>query len=200
MRSRSALVTSSAAVAALLALIAPPRAQAHENGLYVSFKYGTTDVDASIGDAFDQVVDGEDDSQAIEAGYRWSPYFAIQAGYHDFGQVEGFGEPCADDSEVCIPIEVPIEAETEAFSLSLVPQLPLGKRLSVFVKVGAISLQTEVNDRDDVIEFFEDIDEQEVIYGAGVRLGVFWGIQVFYEYEWVGEDFESQSFGATWQF
>jgi hypothetical protein len=199
MRFRWPAILSSTALAAI-ALLAPPRARAHENGLYISFKYGTTDVDASIGDAFDQVVDGDDDSQAIEAGYRWSPYFAIQAGYHDFGQVEGIGEPCSDDSEVCIPIEVPIEAETEAFSLALVPQLPLGKRLSVFVKVGAISLETEVKDQDDLLEFFEDFDEQEVIYGAGLRLGIFWGIQVFYEYEWVGDDFESQSFGATWQF
>jgi hypothetical protein len=199
MRCRSTAILSSAALAALVLLV-PTRARAHENGLYVSFKYGTTDVEASIGDAFDQVVDGDDDSQAIEAGYRWSKWFAIQAGYHDFGKVPGFGEPCPDDSEVCVPIEVPIEAETEAFSLSFVPQLPLGQRLSVFVKAGAIALETEVNDTDDVIDFVEDIDEQEVIYGAGVRLGIFWGIQVFYEYEWVGDDFETQSFGATWQF
>jgi hypothetical protein len=200
MRSRSAIVTSCAALTVLVALLLPPLARAHENGLYVSFKYGTTDVDASIGDAFDQVVDGEDDSQAIEAGYRWSRYFAVQGAYHDFGEVEGFGDPCTDDSQVCIPIEIPLDAETEAFSLSLVPQLPLGERLSVFVKVGAISLQTEVNDQEEFIDFVDDIDEQEVIYGAGLRLGIFGSIQVFYEYEWVGEDFESQSFGASWQF
>ena len=121
-------ITSSAALAALLALLAPPRAQAHDNGFYVSLKYGTTDVDASFGDAFDQVVDGDDDSKTIEAGYRWSRYFAIQGGYHEFGEVPGFGTPCSDDDEVCLPIDVPIEAETKAYSLSLVPQFPLGKR------------------------------------------------------------------------
>jgi hypothetical protein len=200
MRSRSAIVISSAAFAALVVMLFPPRAQAHDNGLYISLKYGTTDVDASFGDAFDQILDGDDDSQAIEAGFRWSPYFAIQAGYHDFGKVTGVGDPCPDDAEVCVPIEVPIEAETEAFSLSIVPQFPLGKRLSVFGKIGAIALQTEVDDSADLIDFVGDIDEQDVLFGAGVRLGIFWGIQVFYEYEWVGDDFETQSFGASWQF
>ena len=137
-------------------LLAPPSAQAHDNGLYISLKYGTTDVDASFGDAFDQVVDGDDDSKTIEAGYRWSPHFAIQGGYHDFGEVPGFGTPCSDDDEVCIPIDIPIEAETTAYSLSFVPQFPLGKRLSVFGKVGAIALETEVNDESDIGDFFDD--------------------------------------------
>jgi hypothetical protein len=200
MRSRWPIVISSAALAALIALLVPPRAQAHENGLYVSLKYGTTDVDASFGDAFDQVIDGDDDSKTIEAGYRWSSHFAIQAGYHDFGTAPGFGTPCDEDAEVCVPIDIPVEAETTAWSLALVPQLPLGKRLSIFGKVGAIALETEVRDRDDVADFLEDFDEEDVIWGAGLRLQIFGPIQVFYEYEGVGEDYETQSFGASWQF
>ena len=39
-----------------------------------------------------------------------------------------------------------------------------------------------------------------MIWGAGLRLQIFGPIQIFYEYEGVGEDFETQSFGATWQF
>jgi hypothetical protein len=194
MRSRSTAITLS------VALLAPPSARAHDPGVYVSFKLGTTDVDASFGDAFDQVVEGDDDSQTIEVGYRWSRYFAIQGGYHDFGEVPGFGTPCPGDAEVCIPIDVPIESESKAYSLSIVPQLPLGKRLSVFVKVGAVALETEVRDQDDVIDFAQDFSEEDVIWGAGLRLGILGPIQLFYEYEGIGDDFETQSFGATWQF
>jgi hypothetical protein len=200
MQCRWLAIPSSAAFAAWLMLLAPSSARAHENGLYISLKYGTTDVDASFGDAFDQVVDGDDNSETIEAGYRWSPYFAIQGGYHDFGEVPGFGTPCSDDEDVCIPIDIPIEAETKAYSLSFVPQFPLGKRLSVFGKVGAIALETEVSDRDGISDFFEDFEEEDVIWGVGLRLQIFGPIQVFYEYEGVGEDFETQSFGASWQF
>ena len=200
MRSRWVAIVSSTALVATLVLLAPPRAMAHDNGLYVSIKYGTTDVDASFGDAFDQVVEGDDDSQTLEAGYRWSPHFAIQGGYHDFGEVPGFGTPCTDDDDVCLPIDIPIEAETTAYSLSFVPQFPLGKRLSVFGKIGAIALETEVNDKSDISDFFDDFEEEDVIWGAGLRLQIFGPIQIFYEYEGVGEDFETQSFGATWQF
>ncbi len=88
----------------------------------------------------------------------------------------------------------------QAYSLAFVPQFPLGKRLSVFGKVGAIALETEVSDRDGISDFFEDFDEEDVIWGVGLRLQIFGPIQIFYEYEGVGEDFETQSFGASWQF
>ena len=200
MRCRSLAITLSIVVAAAFALLEPPTALAHDPGFYFSIKYGTTDVDASFGDAFDQVVEGDDDSQAYEVGFRWSSHFAIQGGYHDFGNVPGFGTPCSEDDEVCIPVDVPIEAETKAYSIALVPQLPLGKRLSVFAKVGAIALETEVEDRDGVTDFFEEFDEEDVLWGAGLRLQIFGPIQIFYEYEGVGEDFETQAFGATFQF
>jgi hypothetical protein len=198
-RRRIAPPAFAAAVLTLL-LAAAPAARAHENGLYVSFKLGTTDVDASFGDAFDQVVEGDDDSETLEVGFRFSRYWAIQGGYHDFGKVPGFGEPCTEDAEVCIPVLVPIEAETKAYSLAIVPQLPLGKRLSIFGKLGAIALETEVRDADDTVDFFEDFDEEDLLWGAGLRLQLFGPIQIFYEYEGIGEDFETQAFGATWQF
>lgn len=197
---RSAATTLFAALAVALSLFAPARANAHEPGFYVSYKLGTTDVEASFGDAFDQIVDGDDTSQTIEVGYRWSRYFAIQGGYHDFGEVGGVGTPCPDDAGACIPIEVPILSESKAYSLAIVPQFPLGQRLSVFGKLGAVALETEVSDREGIIDFAEDISEEDVIWGAGLRLSIFGPFQLFYEYEGIGNDFETQSFGATWQF
>ena len=203
MRFRSAAVASTASAvccAAAALLFSPAPARAHDNGLYVSIKYGTTDVDASFGDAFDKVIDGDDDSKAFEVGFRWSPHFAIQGGYHDFGKVPGFGTPCRDDAEACTPIDVPLESETTAYSIAIVPQLPLGKRLSVFIKVGAVALESEVRDAEGTRDFFEDFSEEDVIWGAGLRLGILGPIQLFYEYEGVGDEFETQAFGATWQF
>ena len=200
MRSRSAAIILCVALTAAVALFFPARARAHDTGLYVSLKLGTTDVDASFGDAFDQVVEGDDESKTVEVGYRWSRYWAIQAGYHDFGEVPGFGTPCPEGAEACIPIEVPIESESKAYSIAIVPQLPLGKRLSVFVKVGAVALETDVRGGGDLVSFAEDFSEEDVIWGAGLRAGVVGPLQLFYEYEGIGDDFETQSFGATWQF
>jgi hypothetical protein len=195
---RNAVLTCASAAA--IALLCAPRAQAHDTGFYASIKLGTTDVDASFGDAFDKIIDGDDDSKTFELGFRWSRYWAIQGGYHDFGEAPGFGTPCRDDAEICTPVIVPLEADTEAYSIAIVPQLPLGKRLSIFVKVGAIALESEVRDADGTRDFFEDFSEEDVLWGAGLRLGLLGPIQVFYEYEGVGENFETQSFGATWQF
>ena len=185
---------------AAAAVLHPARAEAHESGLYVSLKLGTTDVDAEFGDAFDKVIDGDDDSKTIEAGFRFGRFWAIQGGYHDFGEAPGFGTPCRDDEQVCTPIDVPLEAETTAYSLAVVPQLPLGRRLSVFTKIGAIALESEVRDADGTRDFFEDFSEEDVLWGAGLRLQIIGPIQIFYEYEGVGEEFETQAFGATWQF
>jgi hypothetical protein len=200
MRSRSTAISLSVALTAAVALLAPARAGAHEPGLYVSLKLGTTDVDSSIGDAFDNVIDGDDDSKTLEVGFRWSRYFAIQGGYHDFGEIPGFGSPCDEDAEVCIPVEVPVESEIKAYSLSIVPQFPLGNRLSVFGKVGVVALESEVRDVDGTRDFLEEVSEEDVMWGAGLRLGILGPIQLFYEYEGIGSDFETQSFGATWQF
>jgi hypothetical protein len=201
MRCRLVALLSSAAIVASIGLLAPPNAYAHDNGLYISLKYGTTDVEADFGDAFDQVIDGDDDSQTIEAGYRWSRFFAVQVGYHDFGDIPGIGTPCDEDDEVCIPVEVPIESESTAWSLSLVPQLPLGKRFSVFGKVGIVAVETEINDVIDAVDFLEDdFSEDDVIWGAGLRLQVIGPLQIFYEYEGIADNYETQSFGATWQF
>jgi hypothetical protein len=199
MRCRS-LALPSAALLAALALLAPARASAHDNGLYVSLKYGTTDVQASFGDAFKKVVDGDDNSKTIEVGFRFSPHFAIQGGYHDFGDVPGFGPPCSDNAEACGPGDVPLDSETKAYSLEIVPQLPLGKRLSIFVKGGIVRTKSELTDAEGNFDFSEDFDDNDVIYGAGLRFGLFGPLQIFYEYEWIGSDFETQSFGATFQF
>lgn len=199
MRSRSAAITLSVALTAA-ALVVPTGARAHDTGLYLSLKLGTTDVDASFGDAFDAVAEGDDDSRTVELGYRWSRFWALQAGYHDLGRVPGFGDPCDPQAEVCAAVVVPVEAETKAYSLSIVPQLPLGRRLSIFGKVGLVALESEVRGRDAVAELFEKISEEDVIWGIGLRLGLLGPLQLFYEYEGIGEDFETQAFGATWQF
>jgi hypothetical protein len=192
-------VSSVVLLAAAAALLVPGRAAAHDNGIYVSLKYGTTDVEASFGDAFEKVIDGDDNSKTIEVGFRFSPHFAIQGGYHDFGDVPGFGQPCDDAEQSCGP-GVPLESDNKAYSLEVVPQLPLGKRLSIFGKAGIVKVESDIKDAEGNFDFSEDFSDENIIYGAGLRLGIFGPIQIFYEYEWIGSDFESQSFGATFQF
>ena len=174
----------------LLLFLALPAA-ASDWGLYASYKAGTTDVDSSFGDNFDTVVlDGDDNTNAIEVGFRFK-WFGIQAGYHDLGEVEGFQvcEECADNV-------LPTTAETEAFSLSFVPELPLGRRLSVFGKVGIVAWETDL-DEIDLGQSIEDPSDEELIYGAGLRLDFLGPTEIFAEFERIGSDIETVSFGVT---
>ena len=40
----------------------------------------------------------------------------------------------------------------------------------------------------------------DLLWGLGVRVAIFGPFEVFYEYEGIGNDFETQAFGATFQF
>ncbi|MDX1383084.1 MAG: outer membrane beta-barrel protein [Thermoanaerobaculia bacterium] len=183
----------------LLLTLALPAAAA-EPGLYASFKLGTTDLEASFGGAFDQVIDGDDDSQAIEVGYRFSRHWAVQAAYHELGTVPGTATPC-DPQGVCQPVVTPIAADSTAFSIAAVPQLPLGKRLSLFGKVGVAFWESDVGPTGaPATEPIPGASGEDLIWGAGVRLAIFGPLELFYEYEGIGDDFETQAFGATFQF
>ena len=185
----------------LLALLISGAAAAQKSatGLYVSAKWGKTDVEASIGDLFDSVLDGDDDTQAYEVGWRFNNLVAVQAGYHDLGNLPGTTMPCLPDLP-CQPVIVPIEAKTIAYSLSFVPQLPLTRSLFLFVKVGVVALETDVSITDETSDFVQNLSDEDLIYGAGLRLRLFAGLSAFYEYEFLGSDLETQSLGLTYLF
>lgn len=182
-------------VAVLLAMAWVSPAAASDFGLYVSAKYGTTDVDASLGDNLDQVLDGDDETQALEVGFRFGRFWGVQAGYHDFGDVGGLAN-C--DTCGLVNNTIPIRGESTGYSLSLVPELPLGQRLSVYGKVGLIAWETDVSASTAVgDEPLGSFDEEDLLYGLGVRLDFLGPFELFGEWESVGSDLETISFGAT---
>lgn len=184
----------------LLGLVASIPAGAADKGLYVSLKLGTTDVDASYGSAFRQVIDGNDESVTFEAGFRYSSHWAIQAAYHDFGSAPGVGAPCGDEAAACPAIIVPVASDATAYSLAIVPQLPLGRRLSLFGKIGLVAWDSQVRQTGGVANVIGNFSEEDLLWGVGARVAIFGPLEVFYEYEGIGDTFETQAFGATLQF
>lgn len=186
----------------LLVLIALP-AFAEDRGLYVGAKRGTTDVDASLGTTFRQSLRGDEDTSAILAGYRFGRFWAIEAALHDLGSFRGTGSPCAAPVEACPAslVEVPIEAESEAYSLSLVPQLPIGVRTTIYGKIGFAVWESDIRDAETAGKpLIDSFSEEEILYGLGVRLKLFAGLRLFGEWEQIGSDLETKSFGLLFQF
>ena len=191
------------ALLALALLLVTGTAAAQSNkGLYIGAAWGKTDVDASVGDVFDSVLDGDEDTQKYTVGWRFSNLIAVQGTYHDLGRLPGQASPCPPEfEEVCLAFIVPIQADTVAYSVSFVPQLPLTRSLFIFGKVGVVALETDVEAvLDDSTEFLENLSDEDIIYGAGLRLRLFSGLSIFYEYEFLGSDLETQALGAMWQF
>ncbi|MEM9409222.1 MAG: hypothetical protein AAGA81_24545, partial [Acidobacteriota bacterium] len=75
-------------LATVLVLFGFGQAMAEDRGLYVAAKLGSTDVEAELGDTFDQVIDGDEDSTTFEIGFKVNRFWAVQAGYHDFGNFD----------------------------------------------------------------------------------------------------------------
>ena len=156
----------------------------NSNGLYINAKWGKTDANGNIGNVSDSLIGGDDDAQAYEVGWRFSGLVAVQVGYHDLGTLPGT-----------------LEAKTTAYSLTFVPQIPLTRSISLSGKVGVVALESDVSAiLDDTATFAENLSDEDIIYGAGVKLRFVAGLSLFYEYEFLGSDLEVQSLGASWQF
>jgi opacity protein-like surface antigen len=176
-------------------------AQAADRHFYVSAKWGTTDVDGNLSDNFQQIVDGDEDSRAFELGYRFFKFLGIQAGYHDFGNVSGLGQPCSPGADFCPEILLPTEADTTAYSIAVVPRLPLIGTLSLFGKIGIARWESEVRAAfADDGGVFGDFDDEDLIYGAGLRAALIGPLSIYGEYEKIGDLIETIAFGATLTF
>ena len=118
------------------------------------------------------------------------------------GTLPGILVPCPPEDPMCTPApEIAIEAKTTAYSLTFVPQIPLTRSFSLFAKVGVVALESEVSTiLDDTTTFFENLSDEDIIYGAGIELRFIGGLSLFYEYEFLGSDLEVQSLGTSWQF
>ncbi len=195
------------AIAILVGLTAPLLAQATNRGVWVQVKYGQTDAGSikldntldNVGDTFDAVFSGDENVQSFGLGFRLNNWIGFQAEYTDFDEFFGSLEACSG-GVVCPPVETPIQAKTKAYSLSVVPQIPLTGSLTLFLKVGAVSWSSDVSAGPlDLLS--SDYDGEELIYGGGLRLRLIAGLAIFYEYEVIdGLDIKSQYIGLGWFF
>lgn len=184
-------------IATLLVLFGVSQGLAQDRGLYVAAKLGSTDVEADLGDTFDQVIDGDEDSTTFEIGFKFNRFWAVQAGYHDFGNFDTSLLGC----EACGDGGLVLDADTRAYSLSVVPQIDLVWRVSIFAKVGLAIWETEIDAiTDDTSQFVDDFTDEDIIYGVGARFRLLGNLSAFAEWEQIASDIETISIGAHLQF
>ncbi len=180
----------------LLTAVAP---SAEALPLFLSGKIGNASLDASLGDRFSQVLDGDDDAWALGLGYRLGKRWVFMAEYHDLGDVPGFGSPCPQSAELCPAVEIPIEAESEATTLSAQANLPVFRqRLLLYAKAGVVAWSSDVSQTFGAADrLIDDFDDEGLLLGVGLRVNLPGPIDFFGEIERLTDDFELVHVGVT---
>lgn len=99
----------------------------------------TTTVDdaAAIGEGN---FDGDDLGVQVFAGYRFGPYFGVEAGYVDFGQADDvYTLPQACNARGCQDREWTTRASVDGWQLFLTGSYPIAKTVEIYGKVGVLN-------------------------------------------------------------
>ncbi len=159
---------------------------AYENfGPYVGVGAGKSKASTALDTGTNQfAIDADDTAWRVFAGYRFSPYFAFEASYVDFGEF-------SDDS-AAERLTIGLRGVTPW----LVASWPIGKfellaRLGYFINTTGFELRT-ATDRIQVSS-----SQDSITYGAGIGMMLGTHINLRLEYERVNPD-EFEDADAVW--
>jgi hypothetical protein len=118
----------------------------------------TTDLAATVGAPC--TVDGQGRGLKLYGGVQFTPYVAVEAGYHDFGTLKGKVPTAA----------VTVKEEQAAFTLALAGTLPLGEHFAAFGRIGYFraSLDATASGPGGTATLSDETGN--VLLGGGVRL------------------------------
>ena len=129
-------IRTTAVIAAGIAMLAGPTS-ASAGDFFVGGSIGK----ASLNEDFDGLV-VDDDSTAfrIVGGWQFNDYFALEAGYHDFGD---FTQDFVDGGDT-----TRVSLSADGFTFGAAGSLPLGDRFALTGRVGAFfwNGSAEIND------------------------------------------------------
>lgn len=143
--------TAIASSVLLLAIGASPAAMAAE-GFYLGGAVQQSHFDSSEFDVED--IDNDDHGWKIISGIRFTPHFALEGTYTDFGK----------ENAPSVAVGGPFEADAKAWSAFGVALFPLGP-VDLFAKGGVSRIDSDGN----VGAVFYDDHDTVLAYGAGLQ-------------------------------
>ena len=181
----------------LTAALAAPAAAA-DREIYVGFHLGWAGVTINRSDAFDQVLDGDENSLSYDIGYKFNDYLAVEVGYYDLSKVDGAIRPCAEGVSCS---DIAIRGKITAYSAAIVPHYDLTGRIRVFAKLGLVSWAANVEDAAEDLEVtLVDVDDEDLIYGVGVEVQILGRLRAVGRLESIAGDIETVSVGIRMVF
>ena len=106
-------------------------------------------------------VGDSDTTWAIRAGWRFHPYFALEAGYFELGEYNFSGNAGS--------VFVTGDAKAESYSLSLVGILPLGEQFEGYGRIGWAHSKFKFSANAAIASAFARDTQEEATYGIGAR-------------------------------
>jgi OOP family OmpA-OmpF porin len=163
---------------------------AKDSGGYVGGSIGITSIDL-CGDLFAvgaTSCDDEDTGLKVFGGYKFNPNFAVEGGWADFGEISASVGTAT------------VTAESDALFISALGAIPLGKRASIFGKIGLFFWDATIAGTG--IAPISD-DGSDIMFGAG--FGFDFTSQFAMRAEWEvydldGDDISMLSVGVQFTF
>ena len=150
---------SKAAVIALVStLAAAPLTASADSGFFFGGSVGAATLDDNI-DTF--ALDTDSTSFRLNAGWQFSDFLAIEAGYHDFGKF--------DESLDLGGVLSDVNLRADGYTLGATANIPLGANLSLLGRAGAFIWEGDA--RVDGLRI-EGFDDENLYYGAGADFKV----------------------------
>lgn len=152
-----------AALVAALLTMGAPSALAAENGLYIGGSIGSSFIededDIDVEDEVEEFdIDDDDFGWKAFAGYQFLPWFAVEGGYVDFGEVEDATSNAT------------VSSELDGWTAFAVGKIPIAI-VDVFGKVGVISYDLDVTLDPDADDNFSSSGE-DIAYGVGAAVNL----------------------------
>ena len=181
------LLRASAVPSALLALLLPAAVQAAEPGFYVGGKVGAASVEGDF-------IDDDDTSYGAYAGYQFTPNFALEGVYTNFGNVD----IDVDDLEVDSP-----GGEPDSIGLRGIGMVPVGERFDLLGAIGWHSFDLNPDSGEGLRDALGDSSSTDLFYGIGAQYNFrnSLALRVMYDrYEFRDWDADEISLGLHWTF
>lgn len=191
--------------------------QAEGNGFYFGITGGQAKADLNKAE-FDDLVaavfadegapvlsgssalDDKDTSFSLFGGYRFSQYFAVEAGYIDFGTYEyrSSGTVNPPGPVTSAPASYSVDFEVKGFTAAALGAVPLGEKFDLHGQLGLLFADTKISESASIgaVSFSDSFsaNSEDVFYGvgAGLHLSPNWSFSLdWQQFKDVGDDEET---------
>jgi OOP family OmpA-OmpF porin len=165
-------------------------AQAQQLGFYVGGNYGLSEKDAEkepfdvfASQIYDFVgytarqsnskLDAKDNGYGFVAGYRFLPYFAVEGGYMELGNVAYRSKASGQFGTSASDLTLNFDSATSGIAVTALGILPISYRFEVYARAGILFSTTDfsIYVTDGIDELRDSFSESSTDYLAGVGAG-----------------------------